>query len=95
MTEHCDLTMQLCNTSDQRRKRSVALNYYVLARRSSTSHTTQQSALTQKYWQNTSYQLGGMNNWLYAVMTISAHWFNMCSHIWEGKRRRSPPWLRA
>jgi len=31
MTEHCDLTMQLCNTSDQRAKRSVALNYYVLA----------------------------------------------------------------
>ena len=94
MTEHCNLTMQLYNTSDQRRKRSIALresllaqtlNYYVLARRSSTNHSTQRSALTQKYWQNTSYQLGGMNNWLYAVMTISAHWFNICSHIWEGK----------
>jgi len=58
---------QLCNISDQRRKRSVALNYYVLARRSSTNHCTQQSALTQKYWQNTSYQLCGMNSWLYAV----------------------------
>jgi len=31
MTEHCDLTMQLCNTSDQRGKRSVALNNYMLA----------------------------------------------------------------
>ena len=82
MTEHCDLTMQLCKTSDQRGKRSVALNYYVLARRSSTKYSTQQSALTLKYWQNASYhQLGGMNNWLYAVMTISAHWFNICSHI--------------
>jgi len=33
----------------------------VLARRSSTKHSTQQSALTLKYWQNISYQLGGMN----------------------------------
>jgi len=41
--------MQVCNTSDQHRKRSVALNYYVLARRSSTNHSIQQSALTQKY----------------------------------------------
>ena len=90
MTEHCDLTMQLCNTSDQRGKRSVALNYYALARRSSTKDSTQQSALTLKYWQNASYQLRGMNNWLYAVMTISAHWFNICSHIWEGVRRLSP-----
>ena len=71
-------------------KRSVALNYYVLARRSSTNHSTQHSALMQKYWQNTSYQLGGMNNWLYAVMKISAHWFNIYSHIREGKTRLSP-----
>jgi len=80
MTEHCDLTVQLCNTSDQCGKRRVAVNYYVLARRSSTKHSTQKSALTLKYWQNTSYQLDGMNR-LYAVMTISAHWFNICSHI--------------
>ena len=90
MTEHCDLTMQLCNTSDQSGKRSVALNYCLLARRSSAKHSTQQSALTFKYWQNFSYQLGGMNR-LYAVMAISAHWFNICSHIWEGVRRLSPP----
>jgi len=32
---------------------------------------------------------------LYAVMTISPHWFNICSQIWEGVRRLSPPWLRA
>ena len=96
VTEHCDLTTQLCNTSDKRGKRSVALNYYVLTRRSSTKHSTltlkywQQSALTLKYWQNTNYRLGGMNG-LYAVMTISAHWFNICSHIWEGVRRLSLP----
>ena len=65
------------------------MNYYVLARRSSTKHGTQQSALTLKYWQNTSYQRGGMNR-LYAVMTISAHWC-VCSHIWERVRRLPPP----
>jgi len=95
ISEHCDLTMQLCNTSDQRGKCSVALNYYVLAWRSSTKHSTQQSALTPKYWQNTSYQRGGMNR-LFAVMTISGHWFNIYSQIWEGVRRLSPPlvtWL--
>jgi len=86
MTEHCDLTMQLCNTSDQRGKRSVALYYYALARRSSTKHSTQQSALTLKYWQ----KLGGMNR-LYAVMTNSAHSYNICSHIWEAVRRLSYP----
>jgi len=32
-----------------------------------------------------------MNNWLYAVMPISARWFYICCHIWEGKRRHSPP----
>jgi len=33
----------------------------VVARRASTNHGTQQSALTQKLWQNTSYlQLGGI-----------------------------------
>jgi len=94
MTVHCDLTMQLCNTSDQCEKRSIVLNYYVLAWCSSTKHSTQQSALTLKYWQNTSYHLGGINR-LYAVMTISAHWFSICSHISEGVRRLPPPWLRA
>jgi len=90
MSEHCDLTMQLCNASDQRGKGNVALNYYVLARRFATKHSTQQSPLTLKYWQNTSYQRGGMNRF-YAVMTISAHWFNICSHISEGVRRLSLP----
>jgi len=80
----------ICNTSDQRGKRRVAMSYYVLAGRSSTKHSTQQSGLTLKYWQNASYQLGGMNR-LYAVMTVSAHWFNICSHIWEGVRRLSSP----
>jgi len=94
MTEHCDLTMQLCNTSDQRGKRKVVMNYYVLARRSSAKHSTQQSALTLNYWQNTSYQLCGMNR-LCAVMTISAHWFNIFSHSWEGVRRLSPPRLHS
>jgi len=91
MTDHCDLKMQFCNTSDQRRKGGVALNYYVLARRSSTNLSTQQSALMQKYWQNTSCQLGGVNNCLYAVMKISAYWFNICSPISEGKMRFFPP----
>jgi len=109
MTEHCDLTMQLCDTSGQRGKRRVAMNYYALARRSSTKHSTQRSALTRlvhgngismgipwvtshgmgrdrhkllwdgngtdkyvpwttlaltlKYWQNTSYQLGFTRSW--------------------------------
>jgi len=90
MTEHCDLTMKFSNTSHQRRKRSAALSCYVLTRRSSTNHSTQHSALTLKYLQNTSYQLAGMNR-LYAVMTISAHWFNICSRIWERIRRLSSP----
>jgi len=88
----------------QKTQRSIEL--LRVARRSSTNHSTQQSALTQKYWQNTSYQLGRMNNWLYAVfkqsletigfmtaavMTISSHWFNICSHIWEEKSAFLPP----
>jgi len=40
--------MELCNTSlPQRRSRSVALNYYVVARRASTNHATQQQARNQ------------------------------------------------
>jgi len=30
-------------------------------------------------------------NRLYAVITISAHWFNICSHIWEGVWRLFSP----
>jgi len=37
----------------------------VVARRASTNHGTQQSALTQELQQHTNYkQLGGMINWL-------------------------------
>jgi len=37
-------------------------------------------ALTQKLWQNTSYlQLGRLNNWFFAVMTIPAQHLNICS----------------
>jgi len=44
----------------------------------------------QKVWQNTSYlQLGGMNNWFYAIMTIFAQWFNICSAKFWGRRRLS------
>jgi len=44
-----DLSMQFCNTSLRRwGQRSVALHRYVVARRSSTNHGTQQSPLTQK-----------------------------------------------
>ena len=73
--------MQFYNTSLRlREQRSVALNHYVVARRPSTTHCTQQSALTQKLRKNINYlQLGGMNNWLYAVMTIFAQRFNICS----------------
>jgi len=40
--------------------------------------TTHQSALPQKLRQNTNYlQLGGMINWLYAVMTIFVQRFNI------------------
>jgi len=52
----------------------------VVARRASTNRGTQQSALTQELQQNTNYkQLGGMINWLYAVMTIFAQRFNIFS----------------
>jgi len=40
---------------------------------------TMYSSLTQKLWQNTNYkQLGGMNNWLYAVITIFTQPFSIC-----------------
>jgi len=49
------------------------------------------SGLTQEYWQNTSYlQLGGMNNWFYAVMTMFAQRFNSWSPKFGGRRRLSP-----
>jgi len=48
--------MQFCNTSiRQRGQRSVALNHYLVARRTSTNHGTKQSALTQKLRQSTNY----------------------------------------
>ena len=77
--------MQFCNTSLRRRgQRSVALNHNVVARRPSTNHGTQQSALTQKLRQNTSYlQLGGVNIRLYTAMTIFAQRFNICSSKFE------------
>jgi len=50
-----DLTTQFCNTIRQRGQRSVALNHYVVARRASTNHGTQLSALAQKLRQNTNY----------------------------------------
>ena len=45
---------------------------------------TQQSALTQKLWQNTNYlQLGGMIDGVYAVVTIFAQRFNICNSQFE------------
>jgi len=45
---------------------------------------TQQSALTQKLWQNTNYlQLGGMIDGVYAVVTIFAQRFNICNSKFE------------
>jgi len=32
-----------------------------------------------------------MNNWLYAVMTIFTHRFNICSPKFDGRRCLSPP----
>jgi len=57
----------------------LSLNYYT-ARRASTKRGAPVSATTQKLRQNTSYlQLGGINNWLYTVMTIFAQRFNICN----------------
>jgi len=78
--------MPLNTSLRQRGQRSIAMNHCVVARRASTNHvlTSQQSALTHKLRQNASYlQLGGMINWLYAVMTIFAQRFNICSSKFE------------
>jgi len=86
------------NTSlRQRVQCSVALNHYLVARRASTIHGTQQSVLKQKLRQNTSYlQLGGMNNRLYSTMTIFAQQFNICSFKCEGEYGAyHPSWLRV
>jgi len=55
--------------------------------------TTHQSALSQKVRQNTNYlQLGGMINRLYAVMTIFALRFSICSSKFEsGTGPIAPP----
>ena len=77
-----DLTIQFCNTSLRPRgQRSVALNHYLVARRASRNHCcTQQSALTQKLWQNTKYlEDDGINNRLQAVMIKFVQCFNICS----------------
>jgi len=60
---------------------SVALNSYVATDAPQQTRGTQQSPLAQKRRQNTSYlQLGGINNnRLYAIMTIFAQGFNICS----------------
>ena len=64
-----------------------------VTRRTSTNHT-QHSALTQKFRQNTNYlQIGGMNNWLYAVLTIFAQQSNFCSSKFEWLQLYSSPLL--
>jgi len=77
------------NTSlRQRGQRSVALNHYLSARRVSTNHGSHCSAVSSnaETWQNTDYlQLGGMINWLYAVMTNFDLWLN----TWSSKFKRS------
>jgi len=55
-----------------------------------------QSALTQKHRQNANFlQLGGIINRLYAVMTIFAQRFNICSSKLERSTAHLPPWLRT
>jgi len=80
------------NTSlRQRGQPSVALNDYdVVARRAAANHGTHSAVSSKrKLQQNTSYlQLGGMINWLDAVMTILAQRFNICSSKFE--RRMAP-----
>ena len=74
--------MQFCNTSFcQRGQHSVALNHYVVARRASTNHDTQQSALTQKLRQYTNYisTVQQNDNRLYEVMTSFVQRLNICS----------------
>jgi len=60
----------------------------MVARRASTNHvrTTQQSVLTTNYL-----KLGGMIDWLYAVMTIFAQLFNICSSKFERSRALFDP----
>jgi len=55
------------------------------------------SALKQKLWQNTNYlQLGGINNWFYAIMTIFVQRFSICSSKFgETPSPSAPTWLRA
>jgi len=80
--------MQFCNTP-LCQQCSVALNHYVVARRISINNCTQQSALTQKHRQNINYlQLGGIINWLYAVMTVFAQRFNISSSEFERSTAR-------
>jgi len=97
---HCDLAPEeLCplvpplNTSlCQRGQRSIALNHYVRVstmRLNNPWYSTQHSALTQKFWQNSNYlQLGGLIDWLYVVTTIFAQLFNICNLKFE---RRTVP----
>jgi len=53
----------------------------------------QQSALTQKFWQNTNYLQ--LINRLYAVAAIFAQPFNICSSKFERITTPIAPWLRA
>jgi len=53
----------------------------------------QQSALTQKFWQNTNYLQ--LINRLYAVTAIFAQRFNICSSKFERITTPIAPWLRA
>jgi len=54
------------------------------------------SALTQNRWQSTSYvQLGRMNNWLFAIMTIFAHGSIFAGQNLGDDCAIRPNWLRA
>ena len=54
------------------------------------------SAITQKLWQSTSFvQLGRMNNWLYAIMTIFAHGSKFAVQNLRDDCAIRPNWLRA
>jgi len=94
MPEHCDLTMKLCNTSDQRGKCSVALNYYALARRFSTKQywaVSSNAKMLAKYqlsaWRNEQ-ALCGHDNFSSLVQYLQ-------SHLRGSTAPFSPTWLRA
>jgi len=67
------------------------MNHYVVARRAITNHGTQRKCRNFGKLQAT-VELGGMNNWLYAVMAIFAQRFNICNpKFWRQLRLSTAP----